>query len=263
MSALARRIQSALRLMSAEGRELVSSPPFTIFVAPDPALPFLTFAIPDAGAGPPWTEASIAALRAEFAAHSRESRLDVVEACWPRLAEALVAAGFEIEHRLPGLVATPPMLSSGGAPADLVIEEVGRDSPQESIAALLAVQRAAFPETGDPRAVDAVAIEFFRQVGVDSLLARLPDGTPVGVAGHLAVHDGVSEIVAVGVEESQRGRGIGGALTVAAARSAARAGAELLFITPDNERAAGVYERVGFEIEPGCEVLKLRAASLP
>ena len=262
MSALARRIQSALRLMAADGRELVPAPPFTVFVDPDASLPFLTFAIPDADAGPPWSDESIAGLRSAFAANGREPRVSVVEACWPQLAETLVAAGFEVEHRLPGLVATPATLGSSKGPDDLAIETVTRESPHESIAALLAVQRAAFPDMGEPASVDDEAIELFRRVGVDTVLGRLADGTPVGVAGHLAVHDAVSEIVAVGVDEPYRGRGIGGALTAAAARSAIRSGAELLFITPDNERARRVYERVGFAPESGCELLKLTAASL-
>ena len=241
--------------MTADGREAVAASPFTVFIDPDPARPYLTYAVPERGAQAPWGEEAIAALRATFEERGREPRVDFIERCWPGLTEALVSAGFEIEHRLPGLIAGPEAVRSPPVPEGLEIEAVGRGAGEASIRALLIVQREAFGET---YSVDADAIELFRRIGTDSVLARLADGTPVGGAGRLAVHDGVSEIVAVGVDEHWRGRGIGGALTAAASERAVRAGAELLFITPENERAGRVYERAGFVLEPACTRVKLK-----
>src|SRR5262249_44536596 len=58
--------------------------------------------------------------------------------------------------------------------------------------------------------------------------------------------DGLSEVAGIGVLERARRRGIGGAMTAAAARDAAARGAELVFLAPGSGDAQSVYERGGF-----------------
>ena len=132
---------------------------------------------------------------------------------------------------------------------------MGARAGEASIRALLIVQRDAFGET---YSVDADAIELFRRIGTDSVLARLADGTPVGGAGRLA-----------GARRCERDRGRRRRRALAWPRDRRRAdrgrfgarrpgGPKLLFITPENERAGRVYERAGFVLEPACTRVKLK-----
>ena len=104
---------------------------------------------------------------------------------------------------------------------------------------------------------DAAAVERYRRTGAAAVVARTADGEVAGSAGWLGVQDGVGEIVAVGVLPQFRGRGIAGALTAAAGRAAADAGADLLFLTYEDVGAGRVYERAGFAIADSCAMLKL------
>ena len=78
-----------------------------------------------------------------------------------------------------------------------------------------------------------------------SLLGLL-DGEPVAIASATPPLDGLSGVTGVGVLEHARNRGIGRAMTAAAAHGAGALGAELVFFSPGSEDAQSVYTRVGF-----------------
>ena len=59
-------------------------------------------------------------------------------------------------------------------------------------------------------------------------------------------HDGVTEIVGIGVLARFRGRGIAGALTSLLAREAFARGANLAWLTPEHDEARNIYARTGF-----------------
>ena len=70
-----------------------------------------------------------------------------------------------------------------------------------------------------------------------------------GGAATWDVGDRTAEIETLSVLESERGHGVGRALTEACAELAAEAGARsvLVGVAHSNERAIGFYEREGFE----------------
>jgi GNAT superfamily N-acetyltransferase len=79
--------------------------------------------------------------------------------------------------------------------------------------------------------------------GSRALIARDDAGAAVGFASFCA-RRGAAEIEQVYVTESQRGRGIGGALVSAAARTAG--GAETWIVADDEGDSKRLYERLGF-----------------
>jgi ribosomal protein S18 acetylase RimI-like enzyme len=99
-------------------------------------------------------------------------------------------------------------------------------------------------------------LDWLSKDGYTLLLAER-DGEPIGYAmvslgGGAAtwdVGDRTAEIETLSVLESERGHGVGRALTEAAAELAAEAGAGsvLVGVAHSNERAIGFYQREGFE----------------
>ncbi|WP_225849446.1 GNAT family N-acetyltransferase [Streptomyces sp. HPF1205] len=80
------------------------------------------------------------------------------------------------------------------------------------------------------------------------LLWELPDGEPVAQAGFTPPADGTSRILAVYTPEHHRGRGYGGAVTVAATRAALAAGATevVLFTDLANPVSNALYRKLGY-----------------
>jgi ribosomal protein S18 acetylase RimI-like enzyme len=223
------QLQAFLRAFAGSGREIVRVGPFEAFFDPRDELKYLNYAVPDDGVLPGSEE--IDALRSAFRERERLPRLEWIEEAAPLVADALGAAGMQQE------LATPMMAC---APADLRAPDVDVEvAPVSAADALDArnLQRAAFGQ--EP--VDAVSAETPRR-----LLAGRVDGVIATAAGWSEVIGGVSEIVGVATAESFRRRGLGGAMTAAAARAAFGEGAELCVLSPGDETAMRVYERAGF-----------------
>jgi ribosomal protein S18 acetylase RimI-like enzyme len=238
----AERIQAYLRATAAGFYEAVPVPPFTAFFSPTDPLPYLNYAIPDEPAGGDLTE-PLAHLRETFRARGRLPRFEYVAGYAPDLAASLDAAGFEVELDAPlmtcppaGLVEPPPV-------------------PGLEIVAAAADPRAAITvgnrSFGSPDAPEATEEEVAGWVSRRSAsegvsLLGLLEGEPVAIASATPPLDGLSEVAGVGVAEHARKRGIGSAMTAAAARGGAARGAELLFLSPGSEAAQSIYARVGF-----------------
>jgi|GEM_PF-4558172 predicted GNAT family acetyltransferase len=122
------------------------------------------------------------------------------------------------------------------APASLELVEVGLRSPL--VADTLSATNTAFGD-GPPSDADIAA---WPGRGVAALI----DGQVVGGASWTTIIDGITEIAGVGVIETMRRKGIGGALTAAAVRGAFEAGATLAILTPGDDETARVYQRAGF-----------------
>jgi GNAT superfamily N-acetyltransferase len=246
-------LQRALRKMvAAEGRAIVAVPPFTAYLDRGTDLRYLNYAVPDAGASAPWDPEAIEALAAAFTEHGRLPRLEIVEACWPGLVDALVAAGFTVEGRLAGMTCEPHELRTAPAPEGVTVAAMGSDAGDDRIRARLEAQRSAFAAVAAPAPVTAADIDQARAASGGSVAAWGSDGTCLGAASWAGARCGVSEIVGVGVREPHRGRGIAGALTAAATRCAFEAGADLAFLTPGDEGAQRVYARAGFRERIRC-----------
>ena len=229
---VAERVQSSIRAVNAAEREAVVAGPFTLYRSRASDHPYLNYAVPADGAAG-WD--GIDALREAFVARGLQPRLEFVAERAPGLEEALAAAGFELQARIPVMTCPEQDLREVPAPEGVVIVRVlgGPD-----VRPMMEVQSAAFGE-GPPS--DA-AVQAYRGRG---LLARA-DGVPAGAASRTAIAERVSEIGGVGVLERFRRRGIAAALTAAAAAEAFADGAQLCFLTPGDDGAERVYARAGF-----------------
>jgi ribosomal protein S18 acetylase RimI-like enzyme len=231
------RLQSFLRSVAANGREVVAVPPFTAYLDPDDALRFLNYAVPDADVEP--DDAAIAALRAAFRARGRLPRLEWIEEAAPRVASRLAAAGMRQELRTPLMACAPGALVEAVADVPgLAIATVGA----ATLRAAADLQRVAF---GEPQlSADAAPADPHARGGGG--VVATSDGTVVATANHTLVVDGIAEVAGVATAEPWRRRGLAGAVTAAASRAAYAAGATLCVLSPGDEGAQRVYARAGY-----------------
>ncbi len=224
------RIQRYLRAVVECTREPVSAGAFVLYVNPGSDHPFSNYAIPADGAVIDNGAALVAAARER----GLVPRLEYIEPCFPPVEQALAPSGFRREGRLRLMSCTA--VNRLEVPAGVELADVGIRSPLA--AATLTATNAAFGE--GPASDGDVAAWPGRGV------AALVDGQVVGGASWTTIIDGITEIAGVGVIETMRRRGIGGALTAAAVSAAFAAGATLAVLTPGDDITAQVYQRVGF-----------------
>jgi predicted GNAT family acetyltransferase len=229
---VAERVQASIRAVNAAERESIVAGPFTLYRHRSSDHPYLNYAVPAEGVAE-WE--GIDTLREAFAARGLQPRLEFVAERAPGLEDALAAAGFVLQARVPVMTCPTEDLREVPPPPGVVIARVlgGAD-----VRPLMEVQAAAFGE--GPPGEEAVRAYHGR-----GLLARA-EGVPAGAASRSAIAEGVSEIGGVGVLERFRRRGIAAALTSAAAAEAFAEGAELCFLTPGDDGAERVYARAGF-----------------
>jgi GNAT superfamily N-acetyltransferase len=230
---VAERVQASIRAVNAAEREAIAAGAFTLYRNAASDHPYLNYAVPDAGVRA-WE--GIEELRAAFGERGLQPRLEFVAECAPELEEALAAAGFELQDRLPVMTLAAADLRAVAAPADVALARVAAGAAE--VRALLEVAADAF---GSDAPSDA-QVEAYGGRGV---LARA-HGEPAGAAFFSSVAEGVSELGGIGVRERFRRRGIAAALTAEAASAAFGDGAQLCFLTPGDEGAERVYERAGF-----------------
>jgi ribosomal protein S18 acetylase RimI-like enzyme len=231
---IAERVQASIRAVNASDREAVAAGPCTLYRHRTSDHPYLNYAVPDGGAER-WD--GIDDLRASFEARRLRPRLEFVAECAPGLEDALVAAGFELEARIPVMTCAAGGLRDVPAPTGVMITPVATAA---DVRAYLQVGAEAF---GEPPPSDEQLERF--SPPARGLLARL-DGEPAGAGSRSAIAEGVSEITGIGVRERFRRRGIAVAITAAAAAAAFADGAEVCFLTPGDEGAERVYARAGF-----------------
>jgi ribosomal protein S18 acetylase RimI-like enzyme len=234
-------IQAYLRETARGFYDAVTVPPFIAFFHPRDPLRYLNYAIPDEPAGGDLRE-PLERLRATFREHDRLPRFEYVEGFAPALAASLGQAGFELELRAPLMTCPAEAIAEPSAVPGLEIVPASHD-----VRAYLTVGRRAFGAGDEPDASDEEVDAWRARRRPDGLaLLGLLDGQPVAVAAATPPLDGLSEVAGIGVLEHVRGRGIGAAMTAAAALAAVAGGAELTFLSPGSDGARSVYERVGF-----------------
>jgi ribosomal protein S18 acetylase RimI-like enzyme len=234
------RIQAYLRATAHGFYEAVPAPPFTCFFHAADALRYFNYAIPDEPVGGDLRE-PLERLREEFRRRDRLPRFEYVEGYAPDLAPALEQAGFELELRAPLMTCRATEIAPAPAIEGLEIVPAAED-----VRAYLTVGRRAFGSGDEPDASDEEVEERQARRDVSTALIGLLDGEPVAVAAATPPLDGLSEVAGIGVLERARRRGIGAAMTAAAARDAATKGAEVVFLAPGSDEAQSVYTRVGF-----------------
>ena len=245
--ALLERIQAQMREVARCQYEAVPVPPFTLFFHTTDPLPYFNYAIPDGpGAASGSLTAPLNRLEAEFHARRRVPRFEFVEACAPRLDEALEAHGFALENR-PQLMVCPRG-KERAAPAvnGLDIATLDGATALREFVAFLDVQRRAFGLPSARPPLDEEALSLRETLGNGfAFLARIAS-EPVATAMIQPPHDGLTELVGVSTLEAFRRRGIGGFLSSAAVRAAFERGVSLAFLSAADARAGRVYEAAGF-----------------
>lgn len=242
---LAVRLQSYFRRAARRQYDAVSVPPFTLFFHPSDPLPWLNYAIPDRPVSGDLSR-PLAALRAAFAARGREPRFEFVEAFAPEAPDSLLAAGFREEARPLLMTCGPETLTAPPEPAGLTLEVLTPRSPIESAKTFLSVQRQAFGMPDAGRVSEADASWLLSSLGDGrAFLARIA-GEPAGTGLFTHPLDGLTEVAGVSTRESFRRRGIGGAVTHAAATLAFSRGATTAVLSAGDERAGRVYAAAGF-----------------
>jgi ribosomal protein S18 acetylase RimI-like enzyme len=241
------RLQAHMRAVARQQYDSVRVPPFTLFFHPSDPLPYLNYAIPDEVPG---DAASLAAplerLKAEFARRGRRPRFEFVGAVFPALAGALETSGFEIEARPQLMVATPEGLRDVPPVPGLSVETLPATSPLDAFRGFLLVQRRAFGLGGATAVSDEDARWLRDGLGAGLCFVGRIEGEAVAVSMYLDPQDGLTELVGICTLESRRRRGLAGALTHAALRSAFSRGVFVAFLSAADARAGRVYEAAGF-----------------
>ncbi len=241
MSAPERRVQEAMRSAASAFRETERIGPFTATFARESANPYLSYAIPDAGAQP--SAADVAALVEAYRRRHRTPRLEYVPACAPAVEPALLAAGFEVELRAPLMV-----LASVRIPAEPAEIELVEAATQSDVRAAATAQHEAYGEPEPPD--DGWIGGILRSVASGGLVVLARDarsGEPAGGGQCAPPVDGASELAAIGVRPAYRRRGIAAAMTAWLAERMRTHGVDLVWLTAAGEPEARIYAGVGFE----------------
>ena len=241
------RLQAQMRAVAHRQYEAVLVPPFTLFFHATDPLTFFNYAIPEASACPFGDlTASLARLRAEFAARHRVARFEFVEACAPDLATALEAHGFILENRAQIMVCARGSERAAPDVAGLEIGTLDGRAPLPQFALFLDVQRRAFGLPSPNPATLEEARSLSDSLGDGFAFVGRIGGRPVATAMIQPGGDGLAELVGVATIAEFRRRGIGGALSSEAVRKAFGRGDTLVFLSAADARAGRVYEAAGF-----------------
>lgn len=171
--------------------------------------------------------------------------LEIERGAHPEVERAARAAGLALLFTRPALAVAVSELRISPEPAGIAIEPV---EDLEGLRGLRGVEVEAFGTT--PEVADGlIGPALLERSDARPWRARSGDRTVGEALGILL--DGTVGVFGVGVVEGSRGRGIGAALTVAAARSFGEA--DLAWLLP-SEPAEPLYRRLGFEAVSGWEV---------
>jgi GNAT superfamily N-acetyltransferase len=191
----------------------------------------------------------VEALVAAYRARQRKPRLEYIPSTAPEIEPALLAAGFEVEGRLPLMTCTEARVA---VPDGI---ELVAPTTEEEFVGVAQVQWEAYGER-DPLPERAIrGLRRTSESGGLVVLARdAQTGAPAGGGLCVAPHDGITELTSIAVREAFRRRGIAAALAGWLAQAALDRGLSVFLMAagPDEAR---IYERAGF-VEQG-EVLHI------
>jgi GNAT superfamily N-acetyltransferase len=243
------RIQDALRHHAPRGRDREKIGPFLATFTRDTDNPYLNYAIPDEGGSP--SPDDVGGLVAAYRARERKPRLEYIPAIAPAVEPALLAAGFEVEGRLPLMTCPAPVEVRAPDGIELIAP-----SSEAEFRGAAETQWEAYGESGPlpSRVVDGLR----RTAGSGGVVVLARDAKtrePAGAGLCVAPHDGVTELTSIGVREPFRRRGIAPAMTAWLVQAALGKGMTLVFLMAAGDDEARIYGRAGF-VEHG-EVLHI------
>ncbi|MFN6486873.1 MULTISPECIES: GNAT family N-acetyltransferase [unclassified Nostoc] len=235
------RIQSYLRFAVSQQRDTEQIGPFLASFNRHSVNPFLNYAIPNDAATPSLPD--IKALIAAYKSRGRKPRLEYVASLAPAVEEALLAAAFTVEGRLPLMICTPGSEQLLPIPPD--IELIVPVSDAEMLATVT-VQNEAYGESA-PSPEDVKRLGNSLAAGGIAVLARVAaTGEPAGAGVCSVPVNQTTEIAGIGVRVAFRRRGIAGALTTRLVREAFDSGVTVAFLMAAHQEEARIYTRAGF-----------------
>jgi ribosomal protein S18 acetylase RimI-like enzyme len=236
------RIQSYLRVVAPIGRDEVQVGPFLATFHPKSTNPYLNYAIPNDAAEP--SQSEVADLMSAYRQRGRRARLEYVCDLAPRVEQALLARGFQIEGRLPLMVFDRSEIAQIQPPEgiDLVVP-----TTDEDLYAMATVQAEAYGEE-----LPDLRIVADRRSALDhgsfAMVARDSEAKTAAAGSSSPIHDGLSEIAGIGVVPTRRRRGIASALAQRLAVELVTRGADLPWLMAAGDSEQHVYERAGFVV---------------
>jgi ribosomal protein S18 acetylase RimI-like enzyme len=241
---------------NARGRALNEAcGPFHIGFDAGNSNPYLNYAVPQAGETV--TPADIEALVAAFARRERTPRLEFAPGGAPGVEDALLAAGFEVQQRLPFMLVTAPELTGSAALDGVEVVVLDASATDEELRGVALSQREAFAEPDEPQDDADLSDETTRlrttlASGKLAVLARgaagtASEGVPMGGGTSGASIAGTTEIGGIATRPAFRRRGIGGALTAALSRHLMEVvGLECVWLSPAGPDQERLYASVGY-----------------
>jgi GNAT superfamily N-acetyltransferase len=238
MTGLASRIQDALRHQAPRGRDTERIGPFIATFTRETDNPYLNYAIPDEGSSA--TPSDVDALVAAYRARMRKPRLEYISSTAPEIERLLLAAGFEVEGRLPLMTCTDARVA---IPDGI---ELLAPATNDDFRGVADVQWEAYGEPGHlpQRAIDGLR----RTADTGGLVVIARDSLTAEPAGGglcVAPHDGVTELTSIAVRGAFRRRGIAAAMAGWLAQAAQDRGLSV-FLMAAGEDEARIYARAGF-----------------
>ena len=229
--------------------------PFHIGFDAGNANPFMNYAVPEAGAEV--SAADIEALVAAFAKRERTPRLEFAPGGAPGVEEALLAAGFEVQQRLPFMLVTAAELVGPAELDGIEVVVLDKSATDEELRGVALAQREAFEEHEGPQDdadfTSAVAgLRGAMEAGKFLVLARGTAGSesagvPMAGGGSGAAIGGTTEIGGIATRPAFRRRGAGAAVTAALSRHLLEvAGLDCLWLSPAGPDQERLYASIGY-----------------
>jgi ribosomal protein S18 acetylase RimI-like enzyme len=229
--------------------------PFHIGFDAGNANPFLNYAVPEAGAVV--TAADVEALEAAFAKRARTPRLEFAPGGAPGVEEALLAAGFEAQQRLPFMLVTAAELVGPAELDGIEVVMLDKSATDEELRGVALAQREAFGDSDEPQddadfSDDVAGMRATVESGKFVVLARGAAGSAAaGVAmaggGSGPAIAGTTEIGGIATRPAFRRRGAGAAVTAALSRHLLEVvGLDCVWLSPAGPDQERLYASIGY-----------------
>jgi len=240
------QLQEYLHHIADQQYETVKIPSFNLYFHPSELLTFFNYGIPTV------TEIetigkALSTVRTEFAKRNRRARFEFLEEFNPQLGEILSQCGFDEESRQNLMVCSSETYVPNANVADLVIEEITKNSEFGAFHQYLTTQSQGFGE-GDAEAVKLESAQQLSQMlGQGRAYVGWLAGEPVAVGMVTAPYNGICELAGLATLAEYRCQGIATAISGKAIEQAYAQGVEIVFLTAADKQAGRVYQKIGFE----------------
>jgi RimJ/RimL family protein N-acetyltransferase len=232
-----------------------ASGPFHIGFDAGSDSPYMNYAVPEAGAVA--TPADIDALVAAFARRNRTPRLEFAPGGAPGVEEALLAAGFVVQQRLPFMLVTAAELSGPAELDGIEVKVLDKSATDEELRGIALAQREAYENPDGPQddadfSSEVAGLRGSVDAGKFSVLARgaagsASAGVPMAGGGSGPAIAGTTEIGGIATRPAFRRRGAGAAVTAALSRHLLEVvGLDCVWLSPAGPDQERLYASIGY-----------------